>query len=345
MKRWTMIGMLTAWAVGALATTDSLGVVRLNKQRHFKQEVPAGNYSGLTPIGEGRYAVVSDKSATDGFFVFEIAVDSVNGKVESVRNLGFRTDGAKNRDTEAIVFLPQTQTLMLAGEADGKVVEYDLQGHRTGRVLDVGATLRGWTGNYGLESLAYNEKTGMMWACAESTLKEDGERSTSQNGVRNRIRLQSFDAALNPCEQYAYLTDAPKAKKRSRQYAHGVSELLALDDGSLLVLEREVFVAKRKIGSFVVNKIYRVKPDKSLAINAKEPLSESISYVEKQLVASWKTNISLFGRKLANFEGMCLGPRTADGMQTIILVADSQDQYGGVLRDWFKTILIPRGEW
>ncbi|MBR5656071.1 MAG: esterase-like activity of phytase family protein [Prevotella sp.] len=323
-----------------LAATDSLGVVKVNKQRHFKQEVPAGNYSGLTPIGEGRYAVVSDKSVTDGFFVFEIAVDSIDGRVERVRNLGFRSDGSKNRDTEAIVFLPQTQTLMLAGEADGKVVEYDLQGRRTGRVLDVGATLKGWTGNYGLESLAYNEKTGLLWTCTESTLKEDGERSTSVNGVQNRIRLQSFDAALKPCEQYAYLTDAPKAHMNGGRFAHGVSELLALDDGSLLVLEREVFVAKRKIGSYVINKVYRIMPDKSLCVNVKEPLIESVSYVEKRLVASWKTNISLFGRKLANYEGMCLGPRTADGAQTIILVADSQDQYGGILRDWFKTILV-----
>ena len=335
-----MIWILAAFSLGAMAETDSLRVVRVNKQRHFKHEVPAGNYSGLAPIGEGRYAVVSDKSATDGFFVFEIVVDSIDGSVEHVRHLGFHSDGAKNRDAEAVVFLPPTRTLMVAGEADGKVVELDLQGRRTGRVLDVGQTLKGCTGEYGLESLAYDEASQTYWTCAESTLKGDGERATSVNGALNRIRLQSYDAQLRPREQYAYQMDAPKAHKRAAKYAHGVSELLALADGSLLVLEREVFVSKKKIGSFVVNKLYRVVPDKSLSINANGNLDESVAFVGKKLVASWRTNISLFGRKLANFEGMCLGPRTKDGSQVIILVADSQNQYGGILRDWFKTIVV-----
>lgn len=340
MKGLVLIWILAAFSFGAMAETDSLRVVRVNKQRHFKQEVPAGNYSGLAPIGEGRYAAVSDKSATDGFFVFEIVVDSIDGSVEHVRHLGFHSDGAKNRDAEAVVFLPPTRTLMVAGEADGKVVELDLQGRRTGRVLDVGQTLKGCTGEYGLESLAYDEASQTFWTCAESTLKGDGERATSVNGALNRIRLQSYDAQLRPREQYAYQMDAPKAHKRAAKYAHGVSELLALADGSLLVLEREVFVSKKKIGSFVVNKLYRVVPDKSLSINANSSLDESVAFVGKKLVASWRTNISLFGRKLANFEGMCLGPRTKDGSQVIILVADSQNQYGGILRDWFKTIVV-----
>lgn len=29
-----------------------------------------------------------------------------------------------------------------------------------------------------------------------------------------------------------------------------------------------------------------------------------------------------------------------DGSQVIVLCADSQDQYGGVLRDWFRTVVI-----
>ena len=340
MKGLVLTCILAAFSAGAMAEGDSLTVVRVNKQRHFKQEVPAGNYSGLAQIGEGRYAVVSDKSKTDGFFVFEIGVDSVDGSVEHVRNLGFYSDGSKNRDVEAVVFLPQTRTLMLAGEADGRVVEVDLQGRRTGRVLDVGQTLKGCTGEYGLESLAYDAASQTFWTCAESTLKGDGARATSVNGAVNRIRLQSYDAQLRPLEQYAYQMDAPRAHKRAAKFAHGVSELLALADGSLLVLEREVFVSKKKIGSFVVNKLYRVVPDKSLSINANRALDESVSFVGKQLVTSWRTSISLLGRKLANFEGMCLGPRTVDGGQVIIFVADSQDQYGGILRDWFKTIVV-----
>ena len=62
--------------------------------------------------------------------------------------------------------------------------------------------------------------------------------------------------------------------------------------------------------------------------------------MQKTLVATWKTSLELLRQNLANYEGMCLGPRLADGSQVIVLCADSQDQYGGVLRDWFRTIII-----
>ena len=49
--------------------------VKQLRQRSFQKSVPAGNYSGITWLGDDRYAVVSDKSSTDGFFVFRIDID------------------------------------------------------------------------------------------------------------------------------------------------------------------------------------------------------------------------------------------------------------------------------
>lgn len=341
MKQWMITLVMMLGAASMQAASDSLEIVALNKQRHFKRDVPAGNYSGIARMGEGNlYAVVSDKSEQEGFFVFEIEIDSISGDITHVHNLGFRTDGKKSRDTEGVAYLDASKTLMLANEADGSLEEYDLQGRRTGRSLDVGLTLKGWHGNYGLESLAYSKATGLLWTCAESTLKGDGPVATNLNGERNRIRLQSFDTSMKPQGQFAYMMDAPTAHKRAARFAHGVSELLALDDGSLLVLEREAYVSKRKIGSFVKNKIYHVRPDNSLSIKVGAPLDESVSFLDKTLIASWRTSISLLGRKWANFEGMCLGPRTIDGGQVIVLVSDSQNQQGGILRDWFKTIVV-----
>lgn len=67
----------------------------------------------------------------------------------------------------------------------------------------------------------------------------DGECATSLNKVRNVLRLQAFDEKLQPVKQYAYRMDEPMANKKSSNYAMGVSELTALGDGRLLVLERE----------------------------------------------------------------------------------------------------------
>ena len=50
-----------------------LGQVSLSKWK-----IGTGNYSGIAPMGDGRYAVVSDKEPADGFFVFRI--DRPSGK-------------------------------------------------------------------------------------------------------------------------------------------------------------------------------------------------------------------------------------------------------------------------
>lgn len=68
-------------------------------------------------------------------------------------------------------------------------------------------------GNYGFESLAYDEESHLFWTINESTLNGDGECATSLNHVRNVLRLQSFDDNLQPVSQYAYIMDAPMADK------------------------------------------------------------------------------------------------------------------------------------
>ena len=50
--------------------TVGLSVLTISAQQYFPKEIPAGNYSGICAIGDDRYAVVSDKSAEEGFFVF-----------------------------------------------------------------------------------------------------------------------------------------------------------------------------------------------------------------------------------------------------------------------------------
>lgn len=52
------------------------------------------------------------------------------------------------------------------------------------------------------------------------------------------------------------------------------------------------------------------------------------------------TRLTLLDWSVANYEGMCFGPKLVDGSRVLILVSDSQDNYGGVLKDWFRTIII-----
>lgn len=339
MRRLLGLLLFVSLSLGVKAQ-DTVQVMRVNEQRSFPATVPAGNYSGIAWLGGTRYAVVSDKGSSEGFFVFDIRTDSLTGDILSVSNLGFRDSGRPNRDLEGIAYVDSLKALFISGEDDNQVQGFDKEGKSLNIKFDMPHCYTKSRGNYGLESLTYSDSTSLFWTCNESTLNGDGEAATATNGVQNRLRIQSFGLDMKPRLQYAYLMDQPRAFQEAGQYAMGVSELCALPNGTLLVLEREFYVPKSKLGAFVTNKIYQVFPSRSQAIDAEKPLNASSPYMAKYPVAEWTTRLSLFSYRIANYEGMCLGPRLSDGSQLLILVSDSQGQYAGVLKDWFKTILI-----
>jgi hypothetical protein len=314
----------------SVAEGSSWQVEKVHRQQSFGRSVPHGDYSGIAYLGDNRYAVVSDKSATCGFFVFRIDIDSISGRIKSARNEGFRSAASPNCDQEGVAFVPQLGTLFISGEADNKIKEYALDGHPTGRELDIPSTFREATSRYGFESLTYNAHTRLFWTTTESTLPADGHQATATNRVRNKLRLQSFGLDLRPRQQYFYEMDEPAANSPAASYAMGVSELCALDDGSILVLEREFFVPKRKLGAFALCKLYLVNPS-SAAPGTLLP---------KRLLLEFRTRLSLFHFAIANYEGLCLGPTLAGGQRVLVMVSDSQSGYKGVLKDWFKTIVL-----
>lgn len=315
-------------------------LVRVNPQHYFQRTVPKGNYSGLTWLGGDHYAVVSDKASESGFFVFRIQIDTVSGDIKDIVNEGFRSSGEVNKDEEGIAFFPKDSTLWISREADNTVLEYGLNGKQTGRGLSIPSVFSTATPAYSFEALTYNAHTHRFWTTSESTLRPDGRQADAKNQVKNRLRFQSFDDSFVAKEQYAYLMDAPDNHSSAANYAMGVPAMAALDNGCLLILEREFLVTPSKFGSYVANKIYCVDPIQSMTISQDKVLDTGSPYMKKVLIATWKTSLSLFHQNLANYEGMCLGPRLMDGSQVIVLCADSQDQYGGVLRDWFRTVVI-----
>ena len=304
--------------------------VVLNKQRHFKKAVPPGNYSGIAWMGGDRYAVVDDKSATAGFHLMTIRIDSITGDITDIRADSFMTSGLPNRDEEGICYVPLTNTLFVSGESDGQIVEYSLDGQLTGRALNIPEVFKKAYDNKSFEALTYNAKTQRFWTTTENSLAIDGDKPDIKKKIANRLRLQSFDNNLQPREQYWYVTDSSSVKSKKGRSTLGVSGLAALDDGQVIVLEREVRRAPKKIGSFVHVKLFVVNPQ----------LQQPGDTLQKRLLTEFRTRINLKKRSFANYEGLCTRLRLADGRLVLLLVADSQNQYKGYLKDWFKTIVI-----
>ena len=378
MLRCNILSIFLAFSL--LAGAQNWKVVRENPQKAFPKTVAAGNYSGIAHLHDDIYAVVSDKSDSALYFNFRILVNPKTGEPEQVENLGFteRTDGTLNDgkpwqgqekgfDHEAIVKVSDS-TLVIASEGCCRLKEYPIL-PTSADAAKVGYQQNLWESrwassdfypNYNFESLAFDSVRQYLWTIPESTLRKDGQPATPQNGLVNRLRLMRLDWGKMKedsnkeeySEQvsskkdsrymtpYAYQMDQPSTHKKADIYVMGVSELCALPDGQLLVLEREAFIPKIKIGAFCKCKLYLINPLNSEEFSMKEKFSSDTPFLKKRLLTEWKTGLSISKRSFANYEGMCLGPKLEDGSQVIILLSDSQDQYAGVLKDWFKTIVI-----
>ena len=378
MQRCNILTIFLAFSL--LAEAQDWKVVRENSQKAFPKTVAAGNYSGIAHLHDDIYAVVSDKSDSALYFNFRIQVNPKTGELERVENLGFneRIDGTLNDgkpwqgqekgfDHEAVVKVSDS-TLVIASEGYCRLKEYPIL-PISADTAKVGYQQNLWESrwpssdfypNYNFESLAFDSVHQYLWTIPESTLRKDGQPATPQNGLANQLRLMRLDWGKMKedsnkeeySEQvsskkdsrymmtYAYQMDQPSTHKKADIYVMGVSELCTLPDGQLLVLEREAFIPKIKIGAFCKCKLYLINPLNSEEFSMKEKFSSDTPFLKKRLLTEWKTGLSLSKRSFANYEGMCLGPMLEDGSQVVILLSDSQDQYAGVLKDCFKTIVI-----
>lgn len=289
-----------------------------------------GQYSGITKVKDNQYAVVHDKSNGGGIHFFNLKFNS-NGVVTSasMTTPTGTSSGSSCRDPEGIVYVPSSNSLFVSGESDQSILEYDMDGVATGRKLAIPQDMvkSMIQSNMGFESLAYNANTGLFWTTTEASLKKDKDYLSEKS--RKLMRLQSFKSNLKAGDRFLYLMDAPAATSSTyTSYVHGISDMLALDDGRLVIMERELFVYTSSLQAWSKTKLYVV-----------DPVNDKGGILSKSLLTSFDTSLLA----LANYEGMCLGPSLSSGRSTILLVNDSQGgQSFSIFRlsDYIKTITI-----
>ena len=232
-------------------------------------------------------------------------------------------------DPEAVRLLPGRRTLLWTSEGDLRVNqppavhESRLDGSYV-RSFQVPAMLhfasRPGTGprdNDTFEGLALSPDARTAWVSMESALQQDGPRS-SVHRPGGPCRFTAFDVASGRAlRQIAYLPDAvPIAPKVPGTHAdNGVAELLVRDDRRLLVLERAY-----ALGTGNSVRLYEIDTSEAsdtLALDRLEP--GRLRAPVKRLVA----DLGALGlSRLDNIEGMCWGPRLADGTRTLVVVSD-----------------------
>lgn len=235
-------------------------------------------------------------------------------------------------DLEGIAVVPEG--FVVCSEDGPRILEIDRQGALR-HELAVPARFRGARRNKSLESLAMSPTGRYLFTTSEAALARDGSMPTQAEGTRVRIlRLDrgALDRPGGEVSEHVYVTDP--ALRDGGDY--GVSELAALGDGELLVLERGWLK-----GAGNTARIYRASLEDRASCLGLATLPANGPALEKTLVVDLSTVAApdlpppkqpQANPILDNYEGLAVGPRLRDGRATLILVSDDNGRSDQVAR-------------
>lgn len=330
-----MIGAALAAASLALAPVGELAFPRAWNGASLN------GLSGLTRVADDAYYAVRDSGGA--LFALTIGVDRATGMPTNGVVTG-QTALAGRGDLECVAWDRARRWVWVGDEDDGSLRAFDSATGAERARAAVPAVFDAFRYNRSFEALTLRPDGLEMWACNEETLcrreaegrtakkaapvrattpdVDDGPRATRAHGTR--VRLQRFtrpapEAAWTAAGQWMYVTDSVGGGDFAGKSRCGVSGLLCLGDGTLLVLEREMSIKKGKVLPSFRCRIYAID------FNHADDVADVVALKEtaRRPVAKRR----LFGAHtgLAMYEGICLGPALADGSRSVLLISDGDD--------------------
>lgn len=178
---------------------------------------------------------------------------------------------------------------------------------------------RGPRHNRSLEGIAFTPDGSALWLAMETPLYEDGPLPSMTAGALTRFT--KVDRQGKVLAQFAYPLDPiPVAAVGGRQRAdNGVSEILSIDDSTLLVVERAGHEVEEMVFKFSV-RIYEANFAMATDVAALPSLAEaSVVPMAKRLILD--LNRSGLG-EIDNIEAAAWGPRLRNGHRTLVIASD-----------------------
>lgn len=307
----------------------------------LRPDIPeSDSLGGVAWVSNNVYWAVTDEKWHPVVWELEFPMDAITGKLNAC-HMKILCRPQKANDIEGLALDPFDGSIWLVDEREGCIGQYDPKtGMRLEGVVELPAVMRGFQRDFGMESLTIGKDGLSMWTCSEESLRADGPRSTRKQGSDVRLtRLarekEKKTARWKATGQWVYRTDpiagGPWYNADNEECSRsGVSELCLLEDGTLLVLEREFSVVV--VPRFRC-RIYEVDLSKATDVLNRSSVKDvqGLVRVEKRLV--FETT------GFAMYEGMCTGPKLADGSRLLVLVADGDKR---ALRSVMALRLSPR---
>lgn len=181
---------------------------------------------------------------------------------------------------------------------------------------------RGVRDNLGFEGVALTPAGDRLFAVVENALLQDGPAADLGQGSPARILVIDVATGKTVAEylyEVAPVPDEPRPTSAFR--TNGVSEILAIDDHRLLVIERSFSAG---VGNRV--RLYLVRLDGATDIQAIESLARNEGQVPRPAAKILIADLGDLGIAPDNIEGMALGPALDDGGRLLVMVADNNFQ-------------------
>lgn len=298
--------------------------------------------SGLTRVSNDTYYAVSDSHAL--LVPLTIELDAKSGRPLSCKASDAvpLASPAGKPDCEGIAWDGAGRQVWVSDEFDGSIRAFDPQTGAFRASLEILDAIKAFRFNRSLEALAIGPSGHELWTCNEEALSareafrsrngrdaascvssaktEDGPRATTEKGTLTRLMRYTRPDAGAPWRlsgMWAYETDTIGGQAFLDKARCGVAGLACLSDGTLVVLERELSVKrKRAVPSFRI-RLYAVDVADAADVTAVAAL-EGFAGKKAAKRFLWGADT-----RFANYEGVCEGPRLKDGSRTLVLVSDA----------------------
>jgi len=292
----------------------------------FNFSAPTGELSGLTWLAASSWLAISDAAGERRTAQLDIAIDPATGRITSARQSAAFTLAA-GYDLEGIAWSPERNAFFVSDEGawpdGGHLREHALPDGDFLRSVPIPAILLNDRQNFGFESCSWN--AGALWTANEEALAHESALASATEG--SLVRIQRFNHALQPAGQWAYRTDSFGVDSSLTTLERsGVSDLCALPDGQLLVLERTLgtsFLPSYR------NRLYLVSFSAATDTSNLSDL-DTAPHVAVTKTLLWERNLGSVTTR--NFEGIALGPplpALGPDACSLILIADNGGDTNG----------------
>ncbi|CAH0184665.1 hypothetical protein SRABI27_01345 [Pedobacter sp. Bi27] len=316
------------------------------------QNTVVGGLSGIDyDVKQNQYYMISDDpSQHSPARIYTAKIDIKENKIDTVRVTGvtyilqangkpypkYGTDKRVKPDGESVRYNPLTQQWIWSSEGerlfkdgDTTIVQPSLTFISTdGKFLDTIPMPKGFhftktesgpRKNALFEGLTYADQYKTLYASLEEPLYQDGPQAAFEYD-KALTRILKFDVATKKnITQYAYNLGAMPVKPTVENdwNVNGISEILAINNHTLLVMER-AWAKGHDDHTFL--KLYLVD------LRSAENEIENNSFVQnppRPLTKKLLFDFDSLKRHIDNFEGVTFGPKLPNGHQSLIFCVDN----------------------